>query len=90
MNKTDKQQYDDFKQKYPDAILLFRGRDEYKAYADDAQAVSSTCGLAVTTDISEKIDVTAFPHSSLDIFLPKLVRKGYRIAICDSINKQNH
>ena len=78
----------DMKAKHPDAILLMRTGDFYTAFGDDAKAVSEVCGLTLTRR-SDVQDITewqaAFPAVSLDTWLPKLVRAGKRVAICDAL-----
>ena len=81
-------QYGEMKAKHPDAILLFRVGDFYESLGDDAKAVSEVCGLTLTRRSDAK-DITewqaAFPAVSLDTWLPKLVRAGKRVAICDAL-----
>ena len=82
----DVERYLEMKKKYPDAILLFRFADgEYQAYNEDADKVAEACGLNVIPvtggDGSGKL--VAFQHQKLDIYLQRLVRKGYRVAIVD-------
>ena len=80
-------QYGEMKAKHPDAILLFRVGDFYESFGDDAVAVSEILGLVLTRtqakDITER--QAAFPAHSLDAYLPKLVRAGKRVAICDGL-----
>ena len=78
-----------FKQKYPDAIILMRGGDFYNMYGEDAEKCARTLGIALSECKYEgKLQQTAsFPHHSLDVYLPKLVRAGYRIAICDQLEE---
>ena len=77
--------YEDMKAKHPDAVLLFRLGDFYEAYGEDAKAVSDVLGITLTR--TSRKDITAqmagFPHQALDTYLPKLVRAGKRVAICD-------
>ena len=81
-------QYAEMKAKHPDAILLYRVGDFYESYADDARAVAEVCGITLTHR-SDVQDITeyqaAFPAHSLDTYLPKLVRAGKRVAICDAL-----
>ena len=76
------------KAKHPDAILLFRVGDFYESFGDDAVAVSDILGLTLTRRSSVK-DITerqaAFPAHALDSYLPRLVRAGKRVAICDGL-----
>ena len=80
--------YLQMKAKHPDAILLYRVGSFYEAYGDDAKAVAEVCGLTLTRR-SDVQDITefqaAFPAVSLDTWLPRLVRAGKRVAICDAL-----
>ena len=80
--------YLQMKAKHPDAILLYRVGSFYEAYGDDAKAVSEVCGLTLTRR-SDVQDITefqaAFPAHALDSYLPRLVRAGKRVAICDAL-----
>ncbi len=80
-------QYGEMKAKHPDAILLFRVGDFYESFGDDAVAVSEILGLVLTRtqtkDITER--QAAFPAHALDSYLPRLVRAGKRVAICDGL-----
>ena len=80
-------QYGEMKAKHPDAILLFRVDEFYMSFDDDAVAVSEILGLVLTRtqakDITER--QAAFPAHSLDSYLPRLVRAGKRVAICDGL-----
>lgn len=79
-------QYNDLKAKHPDALLLFRCGDFYETYGDDAEKVARTCGITLsTTGYNPMLAIAGFPHHALDTYLPKLVRAGYRIAICDQL-----
>lgn len=77
--------YEQMKAKHPDSILLFRCGDFYEAYGDDARTASEVLGITLTR--TSRKDITAqmagFPHHALDSYLPKLVRAGKRVAICD-------
>jgi len=77
--------YQEMKAKHPDAIILYRKGDFYEAYCEDAQIVADVVGIYVTTNTNRTYRKAGFPHHALDIYLPKLVRAGYRIAICDEI-----
>ena len=81
-------QYGEMKAKHSDAILLFRVGDFYESFGDDAVAVSEILGLTLTRRSSVK-DITerqaAFPAHALDSYLPRLVRAGKRVAICDGL-----
>lgn len=84
-------QFYDFKAKHPDALLLFRCGDFYETYADDAVEASEILGITLTKrsgGAGKKEDTTAmagFPHHALDTYLPKLIRAGRRVAICDQL-----
>ena len=77
-------QYRELKAKHPDAILLFRCGDFYESWEDDAKVCAHVLGITLAENRSGK-RVAGFPHHALDIYLPKLVRAGYRIAICDQL-----
>lgn len=92
MNETTKKQFDELKAKNPDAVLLFRVGDFYETYYDDAVTVSDVCGLTLTRVDStfhykEPAYMCGFPHHALDTYLPKLVRAGQRVAICDQLSE---
>ena len=76
-------QFEELKAKHPDAILLFRCGDSYEAYNEDADDTSDILGLQVNH--VPGVRWTAFPHHQLDTNLPRLVRAGRRIAICDEL-----
>lgn len=84
-------QFYDFKAKYPDALLLFRCGDFYETYAEDASIAADILGITLTkrgTGGSERSTNTAmagFPYHALDAYLPKLIRAGKRVAICDQL-----
>lgn len=77
------EQYDQLKGKHPDAVLLFRTGDNYVAYKEDAQTTSRILGLDVVH--GDKADIVSFPFGDLDTHLPKLIRAGQRVAICDQL-----
>lgn len=77
-------QYDSMKAKHPDAMLLFRSGDFYMIYRDDAVKVSKILDLALTQK-AKGIDMISFSHHALDTYLPKLIRAGERVAICDQL-----
>ena len=81
------QQYNAIKAKYPDAVLLFRVGDFYETFGQDAIKAARILGIVLTNRAngSSKIELAGFPHHSLDTYLPKLVRSGYRVAICDQL-----
>lgn len=72
-----------FKAKYPDALIMMRCGDFYELLDTDAEVAASVLGITLTkhNDTGDKIAV--FPYHALDEYLPKLIRAGYRIAICD-------
>ena len=81
-------QYNQFKAKYPDAILLFRVGDFYETFGEDAVKTSQILGIVLTkrsNGAAADQDLAGFPHHALDTYLPKLVRAGYRVAICDQL-----
>jgi len=81
-------QYNGFKAKYPDAVLLFRVGDFYETFGEDAKRASAVLGIVLTKRSNGKaghIELAGFPHHSLDTYLPKLVRAGLRVAVCDQI-----
>ena len=81
-------QYNDIKAKYPDAILLFRVGDFYETFGEDAVKASKILGITLTKRANGQathIELAGFPHHSVDTYLPKLVRAGYRVAICDQL-----
>ena len=78
-------QYDELKAKHPDALLLFRCGDFYESYHEDAQKVADSLGLTLTKRSHDGVYMAGFPYHALDTYLPRLVRKGYRVAICDKI-----
>ena len=82
-------QFFDFKEKYPEALLLFRCGDFYETYCDDAIVASQILGITLThrnNGAGVKGDEMAgFPHHALDTYLPKLIRAGRRVAICDQL-----
>lgn len=81
-------QYNNIKSKHPDAILLFRIGDFYETFMEDAVKTSSILGITLTkraNGSASYIDLAGFPHHSLDTYLPKLVRAGLRVAICEQL-----
>ena len=82
-------QFDQLKEKHPDALLLFRTGDNYVAYKEDAQVLQRILGLDVQTlsgpAKGESVDASSFHHADLDANLPKLIRAGQRVAICDQL-----
>ncbi len=81
-------QYFEIKSKHPDAILLFRVGDFYETFSDDAIAASEILGITLTrraNGSASSVELAGFPHHALDTYLPKLVRAGKRVAICDQL-----
>ena len=84
-------QFYDLKAKHPDAVLLFRCGDFYETYCSDAIVASEILGITLTkrsngkSDASKAIEMAGFPFHALDTYLPKLVRAGKRVAICDQL-----
>ncbi|MBO5704273.1 MAG: DNA mismatch repair protein MutS [Bacteroidaceae bacterium] len=84
-------QFQDFKSKHPDAVLLFRCGDFYETYFKDAVIASQVLGITLTRRNNGKnpsaaaTEMAGFPYHALDTYLPRLVRAGYRVAICDQL-----
>ena len=77
-----------FKAEYPEAVLLFRCGDFYETYGDDALVASKVLGIVLTkrsSAVPGAIPMAGFPHHSLETYLPKLVRAGYKVAVCDQL-----
>jgi DNA mismatch repair protein MutS len=82
------QQYNQIKAKYPGALLLFRVGDFYETFGEDAVKAAGILGIVLTkraNGAATHIELAGFPHHSLDTYLPKLVRAGQRVAICDQM-----
>ncbi|MEY4050326.1 MAG: mismatch repair protein MutS, partial [Bacteroidota bacterium] len=82
------QQHRAIKQKYPDAILLFRVGDFYETFGEDAIVASKVLGITLTkrnNGAASSSELAGFPHNSLDTYLHKLVKAGHRVAICDQL-----
>ena len=84
-------QFHDFKAKHPDALLLFRCGDFYETYFEDAVVASQILGITLTyrnngrSDSMKSTEMAGFPHHALDNYLPRLIRAGKRVAICDQL-----
>lgn len=81
-------QYFDLKAKHPDAIMLFRCGDFYETYSEDAVTASEILGITLTKRANgqgKTVEMAGFPHHALDTYLPKLIRAGRRVAICDQL-----
>lgn len=87
------EQYNELKEKHPGAVLLFRIGDFYGAYDEDATKIGEILGVTVTRKFNSKdkgsdghaLKLAGFPHHALDTYLPKLIRAGVRVAICDHL-----
>ena len=82
-------QYFAVKEKYPDAILLFRIGDFYETFAGDAVKTARALGITLTSrnNGGSDVELAGFPHHAVDMYLPRLVRAGYRVAICEQMEK---
>ena len=81
-------QYFEMKQKHPDAVLLFRVGDFYETFSDDAITASEILGITLTrraNGSAQSVELAGFPHHALDTYLPKLIRAGKRVAICEQL-----
>lgn len=82
-------QYAAVKARHPDAILLFRVGDFYETFGEDAIKTANALGIALTNrnNGGSDVELAGFPHHALDLYLPRLVRAGYRVAICEQMEK---
>ncbi len=82
-------QYAEMKARYPDALLLFRVGDFYETFGEDAVKASEALGIVLTSrnNGGSDIELAGFPYHALDTYLPKLVKAGYRVAVCDQLEK---
>ena len=81
-------QYNQIKAKHPKALLLFRVGDFYETFGEDAVCASKILGIVLTkrkNGAAAHIELAGFPHHSLETYLPKLVRAGQRVAVCDQL-----
>ena len=81
-------QFFSVKAQYPEAVLLYRVGDFYESYSDDAVLVSKVLGIVLTRKSNGDkgfVDMAGFPHHAIDTYLPKLVRAGYKVAVCDQL-----
>lgn len=81
-------QYNTIKSKYPETVLLFRLGDFFETFGDDAKITSKACGLTLTkrnNGAAGSIPLAGFPHHQLESYLPKLVKAGYRVAVCEQL-----
>jgi len=79
-------QYQQVKSKYPDTVLLFRMGDFYETFEEDAKITSKVLGIVLTkrgNGAAGDVPLAGFPYHALDAYLPKLLRAGYRVAICE-------
>ena len=86
-------QYQEMKKKHPDAILMFRVGDFYEIFGKDAVEASEILGITLTrrmNGLDNRIELAGFPHHALDTYLPKLVRAGKRVAICEQLEDPKH
>lgn len=79
------QLYIQYREIYGSLLLLFRVGDWYEAYVEDAQEVANTLNIVVTEQ--DGLQMAAFPHQALDTYLPRLIRAGHKIAICDLLDQ---
>lgn len=75
----------EWKEQHPEALLLVRTGDFYETYENDAQIASEVLGITLTLDSKNKRKMAGFPQHALDSYLPKLIRAGHRVAICDHV-----
>lgn len=81
-------QYFNVKAQHPDALLLFRVGDFYETFGEDAQIASRVLGIVLTkraNGAASSVDLAGFPHHAIDTYLPKLVKSGYKVAVCDQL-----
>src|SRR5262245_41419736 len=81
-------QYASMKAKYPDTILLFRLGDFYETFEEDAKITSKVLGITLTkrgNGAATEIPLAGFPHHALESYMPKLLRAGYRVAVCEQL-----
>ena len=85
-------QYFSIKEKYPGALLLFQIGDFYETFLEDAVIASKVLGIVLTkrsNGSAKSVELAGFPHHALELYLPKLVKAGHRVAICDQLNDPN-
>ena len=81
-------QYFKVKAEHPEAVLLFRVGDFYETFADDALIASKVLGIVLTkraNGSASSVPLAGFPHHSLAVYLPRLVRAGFKVAVCDQL-----
>lgn len=82
-------QYKEIKKKHPECVILFRIGDFYEAYCDDAETCSEVLGITLSYFGENRLyRMASFHHYNLDTFLPKLIRAGKRVAICEKIEEK--
>ena len=86
-NNVHVSQYEELKRKHPDALLLFRCGDFYECYDEHAEKAAECLGITLTVRNSTGRKMAGFPYHALDTYLPKLIRAGHRIAICDQLEE---
>lgn len=86
MTEAKKKQFKELKEMHPDTLLLFRCGDFYESYQEDAESASRILGITLTRDKAGDRQA-GFPYHALDTYLPKLIRAGHRIAICDELKQ---
>ena len=84
-NKPMLKQFYELKEKHPDAVLLFRCGDFYETFEDDAVECSRILGITLTRRSADNTKMAGFPYHALDTYLPKLIRAGKMVAICDQL-----
>lgn len=84
MTEAMKKQFRELKAKHPDALLLFRFGDFYETYEGDAETASGVLGIILTKSI-DGTSLAGFPSHALDTYLPRLIRAGHRLAICEQL-----
>ena len=82
-------QYFKLKEQYPQAIMLYRVGDFYETFGEDAIKAAQALGIVLTkrNNGGSDIELAGFPYHSLEMYLPRLVRAGYRVAICEQLEK---
>jgi len=93
MTQEQKTQFENLKANHSDCVLIFQCGDFYEAYEDDAEAVSRVLGATLTESHKDEEwspKQAGFPHHALDQYLPRLIRAGLRIGICDQLININH
>jgi DNA mismatch repair ATPase MutS len=80
-------QYNELKEKHPNAVILVRCGDFYETYEEDAKTCSDVLGITLTKSSRTGIRMAGFPYHALDAYLPRLIRAGKRVAICDQLEE---